>query len=255
VGRFLVPLAFWPDKEPFLAITGMAGRQTAGKAVKAGFRPPNRDLKQIVAGIVAEVRKQPHIGALIVLSHMDRDEDKELQQLLSDHGDDHGYIYLLGGHDHTISWRERDRRNCYLSKCKSNCKSITLFLLPKDGITAPRSRVVASLKKRFSREQEIAVMQQTRVDPAKLWRLFEFLDRTPDAEIPPELLRDEYPAASSPREELLAELLASYRSTAGSAVRPDFREAFERRIVHVFERVRARRRSTKWFSSANLPVT
>lgn len=68
---------------------------------------------------------------------MDRSEDKALQALLSRMWGKDGFVYVMGGHDHDIGWREDDRLNATLLKCRSNAKSITVTLLPKDGIAAP----------------------------------------------------------------------------------------------------------------------
>ena len=199
-------LVFWPEKDPFLAITGMAGEQTIGKAEKAGFtRIP---LEESVKSVLAQVRADPRIGGLVVLSHMDRKEDKQIQNLLSKQWHRSGFVYLLGGHDHDIFWRERDWPNCYLSKCLSNCKSITLFLVPKDGMAAPAVDVISTLRVYPTREEEILLTGSEE----------EFI-----------AARAEAGAATT-----LESVLNAWQRIAPVGLRPDFAQAFERRIGEVY---------------------
>ena len=231
-GQEFTRVAFWPQKKPFLAVTGLVGQQTIGKAIDPEYGFKQRDWHQAAAEIVENVRSRPGIGSLIVLSHMDRKEDKELQTLLSDLWEEHGFLYLLGGHDHDIWWREQDRRYCYLSKCKSNCKSITVFLLPKDGIAAPFTSDIGSLRhwnEQRSRKRLSTMHLGGQNDLRAL------LDRDSEP-LPAELLpiRDEYPDSPLTEHELLDSVLQEYRSTVRPELRDDFRRAFEVRIQDAF---------------------
>ena len=228
-GRDLTKLAFWPEANPFLAITGLVGKQTVDKALKADF--VERDRYEAARQIVENVKKRPGIGALVVLSHMDRAEDKELQRFLSDLWGEHGYLYLLGGHDHNIWYIDRTRPYCYMSKCKSNCKSLTIFLLPKDGIAAPFKDDVNRLFHPNERHEKDLLTEQG--DPKESWRtlaaLFDWVAAHPGTDIPRNLLgkKNQYPDSALTRDE--------YRSVASAELRTDFRYAFERRIRSVFK--------------------
>jgi 2',3'-cyclic-nucleotide 2'-phosphodiesterase (5'-nucleotidase family) len=229
-------LAFWPETKPFLAITGLVGKQTIGKAIQAGF--VERNLRETATEIVNNVRNyHPGVGTLVVLSHMDRaEEDKLLQEFLSDLWGEHGFLYLLGGHDHNISWPELDYRYCYLSKCKSNCKSISVFLLPKDGIAAPLKGAIGQtllINARRERERLIDSQANREASLKRLRTLFEWGSEP----IPDELLRidKKYPDCPLTREELMAEILREYRGIASVKLRDDFRKAFERLIQGVLD--------------------
>ena len=209
--RFL-RLAFWPQEKPFLAITGIAGEQTYTKArEKCGFQPLNAI--DVAKGILGELELRPDIGALVVLSHMDRAEDKELQKVLSGAWHRDGFVYLLGGHDHHIHWREGDRRNCLLSKCLSNCKSITVFIIPKDGLAAlDRSMIRPDLDRQMSSEETIAFVDEEMRQESK-----------PQSELlSKEAIDKQFVAATK-------QVLSAYRRYA-RCTRQDFKVAFERRI-------------------------
>ncbi len=232
-GQKFTKLAFWPQTQPFLAITGLVGEQTIGKAIDPKFGFKLRDWRDSAAEIVDSVRSRPGIGSLIVLSHMDRKEDKELQALLSDLWGEHGFLYILGGHDHDIWWREQDRRYCYLSKCMSNCKSITLFLLPKDGIAAPFINDMSSLRHPNEQETRERLLTMHLDEKQDLRELF---DRRSDS-LPEELSEtgDQHPDSALSDTELLDSVLHEYRSIVGPDLRNDFRKAFESRIRSAFE--------------------
>ena len=207
-GHSLKKLALWPHKEPFLAIAGIVGDQTRAKALKAGFKAAHlTDPEEVVAALVDEIRQHSGVGALVVLSHMDRLEDKLFQELLSRYWDKYGYVYLLGGHDHDIFWREHDRPNAILSKNKSNNKSITVILVPKDGMASPYRDDATGLNAPSPpREVEMQYRAGTGVPP--------------------------FPSAT--QEELLEKVLNGYRRIS-AGVRPDFRTRFESAIREAFE--------------------
>ena len=95
-GISMPSLVFWPDVDPFLAITGLAGDQTIKKATKGGGGFRNLDMDLVLANVIQQVEKQPGIGALLVLSHMDRQEDKVIQRILSERWDKYGYAIHSG---------------------------------------------------------------------------------------------------------------------------------------------------------------
>ena len=169
-------IAFWPAKDPFLAITGLVGRDTAAKAQKSGFSHWDEDWEEVASDLVAKVRRNPAIRGLILLTHMDRDEDRRLVSSLSKEWGNHGFVYVLGGHDHDISWAEADKQNAVLSKCLSNCKSINVVLLPKSGLGAPFPEQISRMRLSLTLEQEIAAanlgpeMVMRPVDESNSWR-------------------------------------------------------------------------------------
>jgi 2',3'-cyclic-nucleotide 2'-phosphodiesterase (5'-nucleotidase family) len=78
----LKPVVFWPTEKPFLAITGLAGNQTLVKAEKNGFIRKNP--AEAVDKLLGDLRTRSAVGALVVLSHMERNEDMEIQKKLSE---------------------------------------------------------------------------------------------------------------------------------------------------------------------------
>ena len=122
----------WPESEPFLAIFGVAGRATADKAAEHGFG--TEAWQAVFAPELDAIKLDRRIGCVVALSHMDREEDQNLQRAIGASWD--GFAYVFGGHDHDIGWREQWRR-CILSKNLQNCRSVTVALLPKDLVAAP----------------------------------------------------------------------------------------------------------------------
>jgi 2',3'-cyclic-nucleotide 2'-phosphodiesterase (5'-nucleotidase family) len=124
--------ALWPPQDPYLAIVGVMGQDAALEAEKHGFTW--EDARHAMGGIIRELRQQPNVGALIVLSHMSRDEDKRLQDWLNSAWQDRGFSYILGGHDHDISWTEADRLHCMLAKNFANAHSIRVIVVRYDAL-------------------------------------------------------------------------------------------------------------------------
>ena len=115
--------------EPFVAVTGIAGKATLRKARKNGFEttPVKSSLKQIVADIQ---KNHPKINYLIILSHMSNKEDVGLTKWLGRNWD--GYVYLLGGHDHNEVLQYNDKNpKTILLKGQSNCRTIQIIGIPK----------------------------------------------------------------------------------------------------------------------------
>lgn len=211
-------LVLWPSTHPFMALTGIAGEQTSKKATeKRGFAAA--DPLETARGIMAELKQHPEVGALIVLTHMNREEDKTLQKFLSDSWHRRGFVYILGGHDHHIDWRERDRPNCLLSKCLSNCRSVVLVLIPKDGLAALEERLIRpDLDRQMTQEELIEFGRH------------EFRQR---------LLRAEGRAAEvsltdDAKADALASVVDAYRRMVPQTIRKDFQSAFEKRIAEAF---------------------
>jgi 2',3'-cyclic-nucleotide 2'-phosphodiesterase (5'-nucleotidase family) len=255
-------LAFWPEAQPFLAITGLVGKQTSDKALKFGFFEKASDWEAIAIDLVQRARARPGIGALVVLSHMDRHEDKALQQFLNEAWGDHGFAYILGGHDHDIEWTESDRRNVLLTKCLSNCKTITVVLLPKVGLGALFPEQITRLRFHLTRKQERDSMLRSSVSTEALTpELWEKL-RTFGAPMkPPTVLRrDEAPVLLKrhiarirrssladgkssrgrgdppyTRSELLESVLHFCRLQSAVTPHPDIYNAFERTIPDIFK--------------------
>lgn len=189
-------LAFWPETDPFVAILGLAGNQTIGKGKECGFTP--LAWPDALGEALETARRDARIGALAVLTHMDRGEDKDLQKALNRNAlwPKFGSAYLLGGHDHDIDWPEL-RGRTMLSKNKSNCRTITVAVLAKSEIAAPR------------------------------------LDTLPDMEYPPHSLKERLLAESDDLPSLRAslnKLVAKWRSIVPHGVRHDFATAFERHL-------------------------
>lgn len=122
----------WPADRPRFAITGVAGDQTmkaSQKCSKWESRTPRDEMRRVLGDIE---EKRPTIETLIVLSHMDRNEDR---QLIRDVIDDQAMftrfanVLFLGGHDHDIDWLERVSQTFWLSKNLSNARTVTVFIL------------------------------------------------------------------------------------------------------------------------------
>jgi 2',3'-cyclic-nucleotide 2'-phosphodiesterase (5'-nucleotidase family) len=130
-------MVLWPTDRPFLAISGLVGGQTIKKATKAAFGFQPKKYHDALKEVLDRVQTKPEIGALILLTHMDRDEDKDLQELLElKWRKEAGGAFVLGGHDHDISWQEPGG-NSVLSKNLSNGRTLTAVVLSKSAVAAP----------------------------------------------------------------------------------------------------------------------
>jgi hypothetical protein len=67
---------------------------------------------------------------------MDRDEDHDLRDILEAHWHKPGMVYILGGHDHDISWIERASKTAF-SKNLANGRSVGVGFLRKSAIASP----------------------------------------------------------------------------------------------------------------------
>jgi 2',3'-cyclic-nucleotide 2'-phosphodiesterase (5'-nucleotidase family) len=242
-GHAVSEIAFWPETQPFLAITGIAGEQTEGKALKAGFVPKPGGWRKTVVDVVEKIRKHGGIRLLVVLSHMDRDEDKELQGILGEYWGDYGFAYVLGGHDHDISWTESDQSNSLLSKCLSNCKTITVAAVPSSSLGALFFKD-SNFQLPLEREQEMNIdsspiiregasgpVTSDRV-PAALKECVASYRQINPADAAGAPLPGEPPYS---RAELLNAVLHFCRVRTNAASHPDTYFAFERMIRDTFE--------------------
>jgi len=117
------------DNKPFAAITGVAGKATLRKAEQNGFVTTDAasSLRQTISKIK---NNHPKINHLIVLSHMDNDEDANLKRWLDRNWD--GYMYLLGGHDHNEVMQHSDKApKSILLKGQSNCRTVQIVGIPR----------------------------------------------------------------------------------------------------------------------------
>jgi 2',3'-cyclic-nucleotide 2'-phosphodiesterase (5'-nucleotidase family) len=197
----------WPERDPFMLLTGLAGEQTLTKAEGCGFE--RLDTDEEVENILEMVHLKPQLGALTVLSHMAMDEDLKLQALLNSKWRRRGFVYVLGGHDHDISWPQGNQQSI-LSKCFSNCKSVTMFLIPKDGVSAPS-------------------LFDVPFDPVPGPTIAELMRHAADPHAAIEA------AMSDPRRTRNCEdVIRVYRNICPVEMRKDFQEAFEKRIREAF---------------------
>ena len=113
------------NNTPFAAITGVAGKATLRKAQQNGFDifPVKSSLKQVIAKIR---ETYPKLNQLIVLSHMNNQEDVNLKEWFKKNWD--GHVYLLGGHDHNeILQYDKDHPKSILIKGQSNCRTVQIL--------------------------------------------------------------------------------------------------------------------------------
>jgi len=113
------------NNHPFAAITGVAGKATLRKAQQNGFDifPVKSSLKQVIAKIRETYPKLHH---LIVLSHMNNQEDVNLKEWFKKNWD--GHVYLLGGHDHNeILQYDKNPPKSILLKGQSNCRTVQIL--------------------------------------------------------------------------------------------------------------------------------
>lgn len=196
-------VAYWPSERPFLALSGLVGAQTIMKAVRPAFGYRVTDREDALAAVLKKVQAEREIGALVLLTHMDREEDKETQQMLRRHWDKDGAAFVLGGHDHDISWQEPSW-NSVLCKNLSNCRTLTAVILSKSAVAAP-----AELPSFRYRDREDFV------DLIRNWR---GLDEHWDSA--------SLPAGAAPFQEIVDRTVETWRNTAPPKLPVDFVDAF-----------------------------
>jgi len=205
----VLPLVLWPEREPFLAIVGLSGAQTRGKGVRSPYNWRESDWRAALEAQLEEVQARPEIGALALLSHMDRDEDKELQDFLNEKWRKPALAFILGGHDHDIDWQEPGRR-CILCKNLSNASTLTAIALSKSAIAAPAE--VPGPSNPYATREEMGWLRHLR-DIEREW----------EAGARPEW--------AEPFERILERTIAVWRDIAPGGLRQDFKDAFER-LLH-----------------------
>jgi 2',3'-cyclic-nucleotide 2'-phosphodiesterase (5'-nucleotidase family) len=196
-------LEYWPRERPFLALSGLAGRQTTKKATKPEFGYRVIDCEAALKQVLEQVQSRSEIGALVLLTHMDRDEDKATQRILGLHWRKGGAAFVLGGHDHDISWQEPGW-NSVLAKNLSNCRTVTAVVLSKSAAAAP-----ASLPRCRSR---------SRRDMMKIERTWRTLEEDWDS--------TSLPVGALPFQAIVDRTLDLWRRSAPPNLRADFKEAF-----------------------------
>ena len=141
---------FWPRENPFLAIVGIAGEKTSAVAAKWGFS--RNSWSSALEDVVERVRADERITCLVALTHMDRSEDLLLAKEVNKRWRSRGRAWVLGGHDHNISWREL-LGSCSFSKNFLNGRSVTISLLTNRLIAAPSEEWGTPSPKLESREE------------------------------------------------------------------------------------------------------
>jgi hypothetical protein len=241
-GRDIADVRFWPAGHPFIAITGLAGEQTIGKALKSGFSRKFDALELAVKDLMAKLDKHPEIRLFLVLSHMDRDEDKELEILLDKYWGHRGIAYILGGHDHDIDWTEFGP-NVFLSKNLSNCKTMTVAVIRKDSLGSLYLKDL-SLRLGLDIDQELALIdgrsrrsdrEQAALIPAEVPIVLKQYIAAVRTSQPGNFT--ELPLSGDPpytRQELMVFLLGFCRDRIGTIHHPDLHHAFERALSSYF---------------------
>ncbi|MDH3340779.1 MAG: 5'-nucleotidase C-terminal domain-containing protein [Nitrosopumilus sp.] len=113
------------NNQPFVAIVGIAGKATLRKAQQNGFDV--FPIKSLLKQVIAKIRERyPKLNHLIVLSHMNNQEDVNLKEWLNKNWK--GYAYLLGGHDHNeILQYNKNQPKSILVKGQSNCRTVQIL--------------------------------------------------------------------------------------------------------------------------------
>lgn len=159
-------LVAWPKRDPFIGLLGIAGRATAAKAEKHGWTA--RPWREALTDRLDEVRKkQPGISCIVALSHMERAEDHQLVTALNEGWREDGSGFVLGGHDHDVFWPE-PQGHFILSKNLLNARSITVILLTKTLVAAPRGGWGAPARRRMTRAEGPEFARRLEVEPGAL---------------------------------------------------------------------------------------
>ncbi len=187
----------WPPRNPFLAVIGLAGNATMTAAKQYGFGV--LDPEQTASECLRQIKEDQSIGALVALTHMDRDEDRKLQRLIGLEWKKWGSAYILAGHDHDIDWIE-PHGSTLLAKNKANGKSVTVLLLAKSAVASPpRTSLPAN---------EIRILTEG-----------DLLEEESPAE-------DQLPSFA----EAVATVIEAWRKMVPTGMRADFARAFENAI-------------------------
>jgi 2',3'-cyclic-nucleotide 2'-phosphodiesterase (5'-nucleotidase family) len=209
------PLAFWPRTRPFLAITGLAGKQTQGKALENGWTV--EDPKATIERIIQRVTPDPAIRGLVILTHMDRDEDLDLCRFLQSCWPPRGAVHIIAGHDHDIHWAEPRVGRVFLSKSLSNAKSVTVILIPRDFL-ASLGWPPPAIEPRLT-AAEVAWRERVEERPFQARADYE-------RKFPPPKVKG--------RCRTIHQVIRAYRSVVPIGVRREFRLSFERRLRQIY---------------------
>jgi 5'-nucleotidase, C-terminal domain len=204
--RQLKNLVFWPEDRPFLAIAALAGGQTVAKATRAEFAFASRPQIEALEEVLVCAQQRAGIGALMLLTHMDREEDKEVQHFLRFGWHKDAGCFVLGGHDHDISWQE-PAANSLLCKNLSNARTATALVVSKSVVAAPRNADRPPLPEYPDKHAAVEVTSR--------W-----------SEIVREWDEDRPPEGARRFEEIVDDVVARWRSVAPRELRADFVEAF-----------------------------
>ncbi len=112
----------WPQKKPVVALAGVVSK-TVHSSFPSGwdYTDPKETLKQFAL-------QSKNIPFRIVLSHANRNEDRDMRTVLSDVS----RSYILGGHDHDLYAAENDDYPI-LMKNLSNLRTVRVVLLLAGG--------------------------------------------------------------------------------------------------------------------------
>jgi 2',3'-cyclic-nucleotide 2'-phosphodiesterase (5'-nucleotidase family) len=120
------PAVLWPSSDaPLVALTGIVSDEVATAFPKEHWavRPARPALEEFVAA-------HTMVPFRIALTHANREEDRVLRRSLP------GRTLLLGGHDHDISWVERDGIGAPVMKNLANLKTVRIIVLLGGGSLA-----------------------------------------------------------------------------------------------------------------------
>jgi 2',3'-cyclic-nucleotide 2'-phosphodiesterase (5'-nucleotidase family) len=193
----------WPPSNPFLAVIGLAGSVTMSAARKCGFGV--MDPEETATKCLREIKQDQSIGALVALTHMDREEDRKLQSVIDLEWNKSGCAYILAGHDHDIDWIE-SHGSTVLSKNKANCKSLTLLLLSKSAVASPPRTSLPQPQLRELTDEDIELDDEDE----ESWE--SFLEKLPSFAEATEIV------------------IGAWRKMVPTGMRPDFGRAFENAI-------------------------
>lgn len=147
-------IRYWPPQWPFAAIIGLAGKVTVKDAVKHGFAANH--WRTVLEPIVNEIIADGRASMLVVISHCDRNEDRDLKTAVLELWSNYGICLILGGHDHHMDWSEA-HRGAVLVKNRSNLQSITTTLIPKWIVARPNGHFRRPVDKRATDAQMMQI--------------------------------------------------------------------------------------------------
>ncbi|CAN7773406.1 bifunctional metallophosphatase/5'-nucleotidase [Variovorax sp. LjRoot175] len=232
--RYRIPqVVRWPPHSPFIAILGIGGEDVRKKAAKCGFesRETEAALKQAIAEIAADTR----IGALVVLTHMERNEDHALVDMVRRHWPRSLCAYVLGGHDHDMNWIEPRGSTVFL-KNLANGRSISVVPIRKSALVTvgavgfvqyksadhERERALEAASERFLDIEKLLEARKAGTDIQRM------IDDARQRELEVDLERAaQWPSVDAIRRSAIR----SWMRAAPAAARRDHKRAFLRHVV------------------------